>query len=86
MESIVSFVLVRVVNAWDGIDLIVNWADEHVLAAIFFGYLGRELVRYGVKKSPTPYDDICLEMFEDAVSKAWSKVGEVKSKVLKRGK
>lgn len=84
METIVSFFLARLVNAWDGIDMIVTWADQNVLAAIFFGYLFRELARYGVKKSPTKYDDLCLEMLDDAVSKAWAKMGETRAKVFKK--
>jgi hypothetical protein len=86
METVISFVLARFVNAWDGIDLIVNWADGHVLAAIFFAYFLRELARYAVKKSPTRYDDLCLDMLEDAFSNAWAKVGEAREKMLKRGK
>jgi hypothetical protein len=84
METIVSFFLARIVNAWDGIELIVTWADQNVLAAIFFGYLLRELARYGVKKSPTHYDDLCLEMLDDACSKAWAKMAETRAKVFKK--
>jgi hypothetical protein len=86
MDSVIKFILARFVNAWSGIEIVITWADQNVLAAIFFAYLLRELARYGVKKSPTKYDDLCLEMLDDAFCSAWAKVTEVRGKLIKPGK
>jgi hypothetical protein len=88
MESIIQWVLTRFTEGWAGIELIAQWADQHVLAAIFFGFLFRELARFIVKKTPTRYDDIGLEIIEDAIAGAFQKVAEAKSRMIsgKKGK
>lgn len=88
MDGIIQWVLTKLATGWSGIELIATWANENVLAAIFFGFLFREVARFIVKKTPTQYDDIGLEIVEDAIGKAFQKVAEAKAKVLpgKKGK
>ncbi len=80
METALKWLLSSATSGWEGISVIMTWANDNVLAAIFFGYLLRETAGYIVKKTPTKYDDIGLEIIEDAFRKAWSKVTLAKGK------
>lgn len=86
METAIKWILTRFTEGWAGVQVVAAWADENVLAAIFFGYVLREVLRYIVKKTPTKYDDIGFEIIEDAVAGALSKVSEAKARLLNGGK
>jgi hypothetical protein len=75
-----EWLLAQLVSGWGVIENVAVWANNNVLAAIFFGYLFREFVGWIVKKTPTKYDDIGLEIVEDAITKAWSRVAQKRGK------
>ena len=70
--------LTRLVQSWDVINGVTMWAQDHVLAAIFFGAMFMKILDYIVKKTPTKYDDMTLEIIEDAIKGAWDKVQSTK--------
>lgn len=82
-----EWLLAHLVSSFDFINQIAQWGQDHVLAAVFFGMFFMKVADYIVRKTPTKYDDMTLEILEDAFKSAWGKAQEVKGKLAsKKGK
>jgi hypothetical protein len=81
-----EWILSKLVQSWEVIQQIADWADHNVLAAMFFGYLFVRIAGYIVKITPNKYDDLCFDIVVDAVKGAWDKVQAVKGGPFKKGK
>jgi hypothetical protein len=78
MTAFINYVLAQFVSGWEVFNIVLQWASNNWIAAMFWGGVWASLINYVVWLTPTKIDDSLWTAIKRAVQEGLNNVDRVK--------